>query len=118
MAIPRTIPRPTRRARRSSSSGAAGSSVAAGAVLGAASSFPSQVFSAGLVLLGGALLLYGYKLVRPVNFAAGAYLGGTLSLLLLKLVNNILLRSIPIFANLGLIRSASAAQNTNRLLRK
>jgi len=54
-------------------------------VVDAAGAWPAQVFSAGLLLLGAALMLFGYKMVRPVNFAAGAYLGGTLSLLLLNI---------------------------------
>ena len=51
----------------------------------AAASWPSQVFSVGMLLAGALLLLYGYKMVRPVNFVAGCYLGGTLSLLLLNI---------------------------------
>jgi hypothetical protein len=50
-----------------------------------AASWPSQIFSAGALAIGVALLLYGFKLVRPVNFVAGTYLGGTASLILLQI---------------------------------
>ena len=50
-----------------------------------ASSWPAQVWTAGLVVVGLALLFYGFKMVRPVNFVAGAYCGGTLSLLALNI---------------------------------
>lgn len=55
-------------------------------VMAASASLPSQVMSVVSLVLGGALWVFGYKLVRPVNFCAGAYLGSTLSLLLLKIL--------------------------------
>jgi len=55
------------------------------AAVAAASSAPSQVFGVLQILVGAAMLVYGYKLVRPINFVAGAYLGATLSLLLLNI---------------------------------
>lgn len=56
-----------------------------GTALGATTSWPSQVMGALMLAAGVALMLYGYKLVRPVNFAAGAYLGFTGSLILLQI---------------------------------
>jgi len=48
-------------------------------------SVPEQVIS-GLTLVVGIILMFlGYKLVRPVNFAAGAYLGYTASLILITI---------------------------------
>jgi len=59
--------------------------VVTGLVTSVTSSWPTQVFSAGIVVLGVMLMLYGFKMVRPVNFAAGAYAGSTTSLLLLNI---------------------------------
>lgn len=58
---------------------------ASGAVVQFAGSLPTQVFSFLTLAAGLVLMIYGYKLVRPVNFAAGAYLGWTSSLLLLTI---------------------------------
>ena len=60
-------------------------SAAAGFVTAATASWPSQIFDASLLLLGLALLIFGYKMVRPLNFAAGAYFGGSVALLLLNI---------------------------------
>ena len=48
-------------------------------------SAPSQIVSALMLAAGVALLVWGYKLLRPVNFVTGAYLGGTISLLVLNI---------------------------------
>ena len=45
----------------------------------------AQVINSALLVEGVTLLTLGYKLIRPVNFVAGAYLGGTVSMLLLKI---------------------------------
>jgi len=52
---------------------------------GVAASLPAQVLSATSLALGIGLLAYGYKLLRPLNFIAGAYLGGTATMLLLSI---------------------------------
>lgn len=48
-------------------------------------SWPEMVMSGVMLVVGAVLMLYGYKLVRPVNLAAGAYLGFTGSLILLQI---------------------------------
>jgi len=64
-------------------------STQAGAATGLVTQFvgslPQQVMSGAALVVGLVLMVYGYKLVRPVNFAAGAYLGWTASLLLLTI---------------------------------
>ena len=50
-----------------------------------AASLPAQVLSASSLALGVVVLVWGYKLLRPINFLAGAYLGGTVALLLLSI---------------------------------
>jgi len=71
-------------------------------VYSAAESWPSQIMSVVFLVLGVVLLLFGYKLVRPVNFLAGGYLGGTLSLLLLTIF-------APTLANCGAIVGVATA---------
>ena len=48
------------------------------------SNFPPQLFTFLHMLFGVALLFVGFMLVRPINFAFGAYLSGSIMLLLLK----------------------------------
>lgn len=48
-------------------------------------SFPAMVLNSTQLLIGVALCFYGFKLVRPVNFVAGAFLGSTTSLILLSI---------------------------------
>ena len=64
-------------------------STQAGAATGLVTQFvgslPQQVMSGLTLAVGLVLMVYGYKLVRPVNFAAGAYLGWTASLILLTI---------------------------------
>ena len=52
----------------------------------AVTSLPQQVLGGGTLLVGLVLMVYGYKLVRPVNFAAGSYLGWTASMILLTIL--------------------------------
>jgi len=59
--------------------------VVAGVVTSVVAEWPAQIFSGLLLALGLVLLVCGYKLVRPLNFVAGSYLGATLSLLLLNI---------------------------------
>ena len=54
-------------------------------IVSTAQSLPAQIMSAAAVLVGVLLLVYGYRLVRPVNFVAGAYLGSVGSLVLLNI---------------------------------
>mmetsp|Transcript_49963 Transcript_49963/g.99488 ORF Transcript_49963/g.99488 Transcript_49963/m.99488 type:complete len:291 (-) Transcript_49963:388-1260(-) len=54
-------------------------------IMEASTSLPEQILSLATLALGAALWALGYKLVRPVNFIAGAYFGSTMSLLLLKI---------------------------------
>jgi hypothetical protein len=48
------------------------------------SSIPPQFFLFVHMLFGATLLFFGFMLVRPINFAFGAYLSGSIALLLLK----------------------------------
>jgi len=56
------------------------------ALANAANTWPMPLTRTILLLIGVSMALYGFALVRPFNFAAGAYLGGTLTLLLLGVV--------------------------------
>ena len=56
-----------------------------GLAASATQSLPAQALSAVTLLLGLALCFYGYALVRPANLAIGAYLGGTVALMLLNI---------------------------------
>ena len=55
------------------------------AIASTAASAPAQLMSGAALLVGVALLVFGYKLLRPVNFFAGTYLGGTFALLMLNI---------------------------------
>ena len=48
--------------------------------------FPAWLVTLGYLLLALTLCFAGYVLVRPINFACGAYLGGSIALLVLKAV--------------------------------
>ena len=58
--------------------------------------------SGAALLVGVALLVFGYKLLRPVNFFAGTYLGGTFALLMLNIF-------APAFASCPIIVVATSA---------
>lgn len=55
------------------------------AIASTTASAPAQLMSGAAFLVGVALLVFGYKLLRPVNFFAGTYLGGTFALLMLNI---------------------------------
>lgn len=65
-------------------------------------SLPAQVFSFFSIVVGVLLFIWGYKLVRPVNFVAGAYLGGVVSLVLLNIF-------APALANCPVIFTTASA---------
>jgi len=71
-------------------------------IVEASTTLPEQVLSAGALVLGTSLWVFGYKLVRPVNFCAGAYFGSTLALLLMKIF-------LPAVASCGIIVSVGTA---------
>ena len=57
---------------------------------------PAQVGNAGVLLLGLIILFYAYKLVRPLNFVAGAWLGVTFSLILMTIFAPYVTACVPI----------------------
>lgn len=67
-----------------------------------ASSLPAAIFGTLTMIAGVVLMFYGFKLVRPVNFAAGAYLGWTTSLILLTVFAPNL-ASCPAILSLGTV---------------
>ena len=72
------------------------------AIASTAASAPAQLMSGAALLVGVALLVFGYKLLRPVNFFAGTYLGGTFALLMLNIF-------APAFASCPIIVVATSA---------
>lgn len=60
-------------------------SPATSTIMSTAASLPAQVLSTTMLLVGVALLVWGFRLLRPVNLLAGAYLGGTVALLMLNI---------------------------------
>jgi len=58
---------------------------AASPIVSLQASLPAQIMSLAALITGIALLTYGYKLLRPVNFVAGAYFGGTTALMMLNI---------------------------------
>ena len=72
------------------------------AIASTAASAPAQLMSGAAFLVGVALLVFGYKLLRPVNFFAGTYLGGTFALLMLNIF-------APAFASCPIIVVATSA---------
>ena len=59
-------------------------------------SFPAQVINGLQLAVGLALCFYGFKLVRPANFFAGAFLGSSASLILLTIFAPSLTMCLPL----------------------